>query len=66
MEKEKQFNKSELLMKYKYARQYLCYKIMVEDTKNLSRNTLIEDPAQSIIKPDKVLKNDSFHALKIF
>jgi len=42
----------------------LCYKILLEDTKNLSPNTLIKDSVHRMIKLDKVLKNDSFHTLK--
>jgi hypothetical protein len=57
---------SEIIEKYSYAKGYLCYKILMEELKNLDFNKVIKDPVDRMISEKKVESNFTFNAKQVF
>lgn len=63
---EKMLTVSQVIEKYWYAKNYLCFKILMDELKKFDENKLIKDRCDRMISEKKVMCNNSWYAHKIF
>jgi hypothetical protein len=56
----------EIIAKYSYAEGYLCYRILMDEIKDLLPSFEMKDPVNRMISQKKVMSDFTFHATRVF